>query len=72
MILAPIWIAFDLLFKTNINFYNKVEIQPKWIALILQFSNTNWFGILKKDQGFINIYKPFHRKKASNSYLMLL
>jgi hypothetical protein len=53
MILAPIWIGFDLLFKkqTFLNFYNKVEItaKTKWIALIFVLLVVlNWIWNFKK------------------------
>lgn len=53
MILAPLWIAFDLIFnkQTFLNWYNKIEItvRTKWIAVILiLLVLLNWIWNIKK------------------------
>lgn len=53
MILSPLWIAYDVVFKkaTFFNLYNKVEItvRTKWIAIILiLLVLLNWIWNIKK------------------------
>lgn len=53
MIFAPLWIAFDLIFKkqTFLNWYNKIEftVRTKWIAIVLiLLVLLNWIWNIKK------------------------